>query len=138
MSLRRINEELTAGKILPVVFPFAPCKVPVTDTLIVHADAPHILYSALVWLVDESSWGIFEFDQTIMDALSGYAFRNGGMQKLECLLSRYPDGSLRINVGRILPPAIDVIGADVYNNMRGRSERLRDRYLKFENYTFVV
>ena len=138
MTIRRINEELATGKILPVVFPFPPSKIPVDDALSVRVDAEHILYSSLVWLVDESTWGIFEFDQTICDALTGYAFRNGGMQKLECLLSRYPDGSLRINAGRILSPAIDIIGPDVYNEMRGRAGRLKDRYLKFEKYTFMV
>jgi hypothetical protein len=138
MTIRRINEELAAGKLLPVVFPFPPAKVPVDDSLNVSSTGPHILYSALVWLVDEAAWGILEFDQTLHDALTGYAFRNGGMQKLECLLSRYTDGSLRINAGRILSPAIDVIGEGAYNEMRGRAERLRDRYLKFEKYTFMV
>ena len=138
MSIRRINEELAAGRILPVVFPFPPAKIPVDDSLLVSKDGAHVLYSALVWLVDEKAWGIFEFDQTIRDALNGYAFRNSGMQRLECLLSRYEDGSLRINAGRVLSPAIDVIGADAYNEMRGRAERLKDRYLKFEKYTFAV
>lgn len=138
MSIRRINEELATGKILPVVFPFPPARIPVNDNLLVKADGTRILYSALVWLVDEKIWGIFEFDQTIHDALSGYAFRNGGMQKLECLLSRYEDGSLRINAGRIIAPAIDIIGDSAYTEMRGRAERLRDRYLKFDNYTFMV
>lgn len=138
MSIRRINEEIVTGKLLPVMFPFPPAQVPVDDGLLVTASGSHILYGSLVWLVDERSWAILEFDQTILDALRGYAFRNAGMQHLECLLSRYEDGSLRINIGRILEPAIDIIGKDAYNDMRGRAERLRDRYLKFDKYTFAV
>lgn len=138
MSIRRINEELATGKVTPVLFPFKPSRIPVDESLVVNKDGPRVLYSALVWLVDDKAWAIFEFDQTIQDALSGYAFRNNGMQKLECLLSRYDDGSLRINAGRILAPAIDIVGADVYNEMSGRAERLKDRYLKFEKYTFMV
>lgn len=127
-----------AGKIMPVMFPFPPSQIPVDDALLVMPDGPHILYSSIVWLVDELKWGILEFDQTLLNALRGYAFRHSGMQKTECLLSRYEDGSLRINIGRILEPAIDVIGSDAYNEMRSRAERLKDRYLKFEKYTFAV
>lgn len=136
--MRRINEELKNGKITPVMMPFPPAKIPVNDSLEVRADGQHILYGSLVWLVDESKWGIFEFDQNILDALSGYAFRNNGMQKLELLLSRYEDGTLRINAGRILQDAIDVIGSDAYNEARGRAARLKERYLKFEKYTIAV
>ena len=73
-----------------------------------------------------------------MDALTGYAFRNNGMQKLELLLSRYEDGSLRVNIGRILQNAIDVIGEIDYNEARGRASRLKDRYMKFDKYTIAV
>lgn len=138
MKIRRINEEIVAGKLMPAMFPFSPTEIPVDDALLVTPGGPHVLYSCIVWLVDEKSWGILEFDQTILNALRGYAFRNSGMQRLECLLSRYEDGSLRINAGRILENAIDIIGKDDYNEMRGRADRLRDRYLKFEKYTVVV
>lgn len=126
------------GKLVPVMFPFPPSEVPVDDGLLVNPNGPRTLYSSIVWLVDERKWGILEFDQTLINALRGYAFRNSGMQKLECLISRYEDGSLRINAGRILESAIDVIGSDAYNEMRGRAERLKDRYLKFDKYTFAV
>lgn len=89
------------------------------------------VFASLVWLNDTSEWALFEFDKAIMSNLSSYALRNNGMQKLEILVSRHEDGTIRLNAGfDSLTPVRELVEETTYAVMEDLAARLLDRYRK--------
>jgi len=129
--LRRINDEIDADHLVSVRFPFKPARIPVSLDLRFDESQSRWLFASLVWLNEESVWAIFEFDNEVMSVLSAYAMRNNGMQKLEILISRHKDGSIKLNAGfDSLEPVDTLVDTDQFGVMKGLADRLVERYRK--------
>lgn len=134
MTIERINEKLSEDKILSVRFPFKPTLLQVDDKGFYSESGNTTAYSALVWQNDVNSWGIFEFNPLVFQVLNAYATRHNGMDKLEILLSKHPDGSIRLNGGfDNLQTIENIVGEINFAAAKSASVRLVERYKKLAN-----
>lgn len=131
MAIQILNDSLDSTASCAVQMPFAPQKISCTDALIWADNGDRYVYASIVRLTDKNEWAIYEFHQPIMDALEAYRFRNGGVQQLEFMLSRYGDGELRISLGRNnLRPVADQVPDEEFRKIAQLSDRLNLRYAK--------
>jgi len=127
--MRKINDEISADRLVSIRLPFKPVSVPVTESLQFDDSQSRWVHATLVWLNDDQEWGLFEFDKMTMNTLNAYALRNHGMQKLEILVSRHADGTVRLNAGFDSSiPVKELIGEAQFGVMEDLAGRLIERY----------
>lgn len=126
----KINDLVGVGRFVTIRVPFVPKKIPVNNEQIFTPDAQNFIYSALVLQADSKIWSIFEFGEDVMSVLKAYAFRHAGMQKVEIMVSRFEDGTLRLNIGADVPNSTEeLVGKADFEKKADLAERLMDRYV---------
>lgn len=128
--MEKINDLAKREEFVAIRIPFRPVQIPVDDELNYSPNSTKMLYSALVLQSDTKKWSIFEFAEDVMSALNGYALRNNGMQKIEVMVSRFADNSLRVNIGGSdLEEVETLVGSADFVKKADMAERLVDRYV---------
>jgi hypothetical protein len=134
--MRKINDEISADHLVSIRLPFKPVSVPVTESLQFDETQSRWVHATLVWLNDDQEWALFEFDKMTMNTLNAYALRNHGMQKLEILVSRHADGTVRLNAGfDSSVPVKELIGEAQFGVMEDLAGRLIERYRRISATT---
>lgn len=110
MKLSVINDRLSTDIVVGIRFFFPPI------TLLVDSKSGLVInplsidktseskdaiahYCTLVYVTDDSSIAIFEFDKSMFDGIQGYSSRYN-LYNIELLLSREKDGTPRITIGK--------------------------------------
>ena len=128
--MEKINDLAKTGSFVTIRLPFRPVQIPVDDELKFYPNSTNFLYSALVLQADSKKWSIFEFGEDVMSALNGYALRNNGMQKIEVMVSRFADNSLKLTIGGSgLEEVESIVGAEDFAKKADMADRIIERYL---------
>lgn len=135
-QILHLNPLLRADTPVAIVVPYRPVllKVAADGTFTKDGTGTVDFYSALVYSPPTGIWYIWEFDRPAMDVLEAVRFRDSGGGRRELFVSRYPDGSLKIEPGPLFGPLVAAIGEAQAGLMAGRAERLLDKYCKFASY----
>lgn len=103
MKIISLNSLIVKEPPCKAVFPFNPVVLPISNDgkLMKDGSAARLHYATVCYSITHNVFAIFEFGPHIYSALRGYLRRKKSLMKHEILLSRFDDGSLRINLGAL-------------------------------------
>lgn len=96
-----LNDELKYGQLTPVLFPFPPISLPVSElgVIVDEGSAISAHYATFIYSICNSQFYLFEFNHLICNGVIAYKERYKKMSRVEILLSRDNDGLLKMTVG---------------------------------------
>ena len=137
--MNKLNEKLNSKESCTVQFPFKPQKIPCDDQCRFSTNSELFLWGTIVFCADDSQWYIFEFDQSIMDALEAYRFRNKSLQAIEFYLSRFEDKTIRIMIGRNnIATVKEKTEEQIFARMQDRNLHLVECCARLDNYVLSL
>jgi hypothetical protein len=108
MKLATLNERLVHDKSVGVRLLFPPVELlierstgKIVNPNVLTAKSAEVMahYSTIAYVTDDDSFAIFEFDQSTLFGLQGYASRYN-IEEIELLFSREVNGKLRVTIGK--------------------------------------
>jgi len=115
--------------------PFPPVAIPM-DYIGCVGDAetaPEAHYATFVYDIQGNEFCLFEFNKQICEGMMAYKTRYEKMSRLEILLSRYKDGSLKMTIGNnhVQKQIVPKEDYDLFSNFH---DKLHNRYLNKKGY----